>query len=256
MSTQAKLSKALIHAWQSGEALDPEFACALAPETDIEAYRVQEEVAQAMGWFPQGRARAWKVGAPSRDAQPTAAPVPDSAVMQAPSTLSFDSVHTFMGVEVELALRLNAPLPTGATPDDVRAAIGDVYITVEICDARARNWKSLPPLFRLADQQMNRALILGEHREGWPHDLAEREVRLEVNGVQAICQYGGHPLGDPLYLLPWLADHAANRHDGGLRAGDLITTGTWTGLYEAQAGDKLRASIDGVGEIRIDIGSV
>ena len=255
MKSMSVLSTALVEAWRSGQPLNAEAATHLAPPDEPAAYRVQREVGGALGWYTTGRPRAWKMGAASRDAVPTGAPIPDPALLDSPAHLAATSAHTLIGVEVELAVRLAQPLRADASADEARAAVAEVLAAIEICDVRAHDWASLPPLFRLADQQMNRWLILGSGVGGpWRDDFTSCEVRLEINGVETLRRRGGHPLGEPLYVLPWLAAHAAGEYPGGLQAGDVITTGTWTGLYEAKPGDRVRASFAGIGSVDVEIG--
>lgn len=255
MKSMSVLSTALVGAWRSGQPLNAEAAMHLAPPDEASAYRVQREVADALGWYAGGHPRAWKMGAGSRDATPTASPIPDPALVDSPAHLAATSAHTLIGIEVELAVRLARPLPVSASADEARAAVGEVVAAIEVCDVRAHDWRSLPPLFRLADQQMNRWLILGSGVGGpWRDEFASCEVRLEINGVETVRRHGGHPLGEPLFVLPWLAGHAAREYPVGLRAGDVITTGTWTGLYEAKPGDRAHASFAGIGRVDVEIG--
>ncbi len=258
MNQPDALSAALVEAWRSGKALDADTAIRLAPRDDATAYSVQRQVAHSLGWFPSGRPRAWKMGAPSLGAQPTAAGIADQLIVrgtpESPFRLSLSSVHTLIGVEVELTIKLAHDLGAHASFAEASAAVGEVYAAIEVCDVRAEAWKSLPPLFRLADQQMNRWLILGTSTvTPWQQDYAQREVVLDINDHQAARHNGGHPLDEPLHLLPWLANHVASQYEGGLQAGDLITTGTWTGLYEAKAGDRIHASFGGIGEVALVI---
>ncbi len=253
MTSRSALANALVAAWNSGRPLEAAAVTQLAPADEAAAYRVQREVADALGWFAAGRPHGWKIGAASREALPTAAPIADGALTGSPARLAARA-HTLIGIEVELAVRLAHPLPAGAGPEQVRAAIGEVLAAIEICDVRAQGWRALPPMFHLADQQMNRWLILGSGVAGpWRDEFALREVRLEVNGQETLRRRGGHPLGDPLFLLPWLAAHAAREYPHGLQAGDVVTTGTWTGLHEADPGDRIRAGFDGIGSVAVEI---
>ena len=49
-----------------------------------------------------------------------------------------------------------------------------------------------------------------------------------VDGVVRVERTGSNTAGDLLRLLPWLANEGAAR-TGGLRKGQWITTGSWTG---------------------------
>jgi len=100
---------------------------------------------------------------------------------------------------------------------------------------------------KLADQGLHGALVLGS---GAPFpgvvDWASLVARVRRNGEVVRETRGGHPLGNLLFLLPWLAQHAA-AHGTPLRAGDVVTAGTWTGVYEAFPGETIDVEFDGVG---------
>ncbi|HCP53503.1 MAG: hypothetical protein CMK72_16375 [Pseudomonadaceae bacterium] len=258
MTDTSQLHDALIEAWRSGTPLNEEAATRLAPADNQAAYRVQHQVGEALQWFAQGRPHAWKIGAASNESLPTAAPIADAVVIhglpESPAQLPLSTRHTLFGIEVELAIRLARDLPASADAAQIKAAVAEVIVAIEVCDVRAQAWQKLPATFRLADQQMNRWLILGNATAGgWQDDYAQRGVQLQVNGAPVALKDSRHPLGDPLCLLPWLCNHVAEQYPAGLRAGDVITTGTWTGLYEAQPGDRICASFDGLGGVALNI---
>ncbi len=61
-----------------------------------------------------------------------------------------------------------------------------------------------------------------------------------------------HPYGNPIRLLPWLAAHCMARC-GGLHAGDIITTGTWTGMNFVAPGAEVITRFPGIGEARVTL---
>lgn len=250
------LTDALVDAWRSGTPLSAAQAHALAPADDASAYRIQRQTGAALGWFADGRPRAWKMGGDSRTSRWTSSPIADGAILRTgsePFPFAASRVHTLIGVEFELAVQLAHALPAEADAQAVRAAIGTVFAAIEICDIRATG-ANLPATFYLADLQNNHCLILGEQRDGgWRDSDGDGEVTLTRNGAEYQRQRGGHPMGDPLYLLPWLNRHAQQYYGSPLQAGDIVTTGTWTGLYPARAGDRLSACYADVGRIAIDI---
>lgn len=250
------LALALADSWRTGTPLDATTACALAPPDVATAFQVQKQTGELLGWFADGRPRAWKVGAGSRTAQPTSAPITAEHLHTTGSAafqFAASRAHTMIGVEFELAVEFAHDLSSTADAQDVRAAIGRVHTTIEICDIRATG-EDLPATFYLADLQNNHCLIIGETREGsWRDSDANSEVSVWLNGEVIKHQFGGHPLGDPLYLLPWLNRHAQALYGSPLRAGDIVTAGTWTGLHKAQRGDRMHARYTAVGGIAIDI---
>lgn len=245
----AELAERLVGAWRSGRPLTALDATRLAPPDDAAAYAVQDAVGAALDWFPNGRARAWKIAS----VPPTAAPVPDAFIHNVPQRLHMHDFHTLIGIEVELVLRLGRALPADANEADAAAAIDGVFAAIEIFDVRAQDRDALPRTLLLADHQMHGRLLLGSGIEGgWQTSLTDTEVILSVNGRETLRRHGGHALGSPVAILPWLAGHVAQRADG-LQAGDLIASGTWTGLYVAQPGEHIRAEFKGVGAVAVEI---
>jgi 2-keto-4-pentenoate hydratase len=77
-------------------------------------------------------------------------------------------------------------------------------------------------------------------------DWASQLALLRCDGNVVRETRGGHPLGDLTFMMPWLARHAAARNYP-LAAGDVITLGTWTGVYEAPPGHAIDVEFPGIG---------
>jgi 2-keto-4-pentenoate hydratase len=230
-----------------------EIAASDAPRDANEAYAVQDFTLQEL-WTSQGDIiAAWKTGGPSPDVTPTAAPIPRSRVYRSPADIPASGFN-FIGLEAELAYVLARDLPPRKQPytqADLAEAVAAIVVAVEICDSRLRDWKTANPLIKLADFQVNGGLVVGSGARDWRRVVPqEQRARLYIDGRLVADNVGVHPYGDPIRLLPWLANHCADRC-GGLRAGDVITTGTWTGLEFVNAGSEVRAEFPGVGEARM-----
>ena len=63
---------------------------------------------------------------------------------------------------------------------------------------------------------------------------------------------GGNPAGDVWRLLAWVANSCAARC-GGLRKGELVTTGSCTGLLFAAPNVHVVAEFDGLGRVEVDV---
>ncbi len=63
---------------------------------------------------------------------------------------------------------------------------------------------------------------------------------------------GGNAAGHPRRLLTWLANHCARRGRA-LAAGDIVTTGTHTGLVFAAPGATATVRFPGVGEASVTL---
>ena len=57
-----------------------------------------------------------------------------------------------------------------------------------------------------------------------------------------------HPSGHPLTSFSWLA-HYLNGRGEGLKAGQIVTTGSYAGIVDVPAGQPIRIELDGIGVI-------
>lgn len=242
MSLPANVARVLIDAWRQG-VCQPFDALEVLSEAD--AYHVQDLVAAALGWFPDDGANVWKLGG-SPGHLISAARVPRQAIHTTGWTAPVGYCHRF-GIESELVVRLGCDLDEHADLSAARDAIAAWIPAIELCDTRFDSGEHAHPLLRLADQQLNRALILGEPVDSVGDWLLQR-VELKVNGQHQTGARGSHPFSDPLNSLPWLARHAAARGTP-LKAGDLIATGSWTGLYWAPSDSLIEVIFDGLGSV-------
>ena len=219
---------------------------------ESEAYEVQDRVFAEL--WPGARATAWKAGGPSDKVEPTASPIAPQMVLRSPAHVAAASMN-MIGVEAEVAFRFAVDLPPRTRPYSERsiaAALGEVLVVIELCDTRLTDWQGTPGLWKLADFQNNGGLVVGSGTKDWQKiDFLKQEVEFRV-GARVVKAKGSHSYGNPARLLPWLAQHCAKRGLG-LRAGDLVTTGAWTGLEIARAGDEVTARFPGIGAASVRI---
>jgi 2-keto-4-pentenoate hydratase len=87
--------------------------------------------------------------------------------------------------------------------------------------------------------------VVGEAVPDWEAiDFATLHVTQEIAG-QAPKQGVGNPAGDMIRLIAWLADEGAV-WAGGLKAGQIVTCGSWTGVTEAAAEAPVLVTFDGL----------
>lgn len=228
------------------------------PDADA-AYAVQAGVAEALGWFadlPAGDApRHWKSGGPSRQATLTHAPLPPRGVW-ASGTDARDWPFHWRGIEAEVALRLGEDIDAAraASLDPSRAAslVDAMCVSIELVDSRWSEARDAPALAKLADLQSHGALVLGEWQPFAARDWSAQRCRLTLGEGAPMAFQGTHSLGDPAFVLPSWLRHAT-RDGATLRAGTVVTTGTWCGLPLAAAGDRVVAEFPGIGgaEVRL-----
>lgn len=219
------------------------------PADAAEAYAVQDIVAQSLG--PIG---GWKVGAKGLEAEPTCAPLAAAGIMPTPASLP-DGAWRARGIETELAVRFDADLPERGTPytrDEVLAAIGAVLPTIEVVETRLAEFPKAPPLAMLADMGAHGALITGSPI---PFSAALLDstclaAQQWFGEAEVANSTGGNPAVDIGRILTWLANHCAARGLG-LTKGQIVTTGSCTGMLFAPAGAQVRGQVAGLGECAV-----
>jgi len=223
-------------------------ADALAPD-ERGAYAVQDATLAGLG--PAG---GWKVGAKGPAERPTCAPLPASGVFASGARL-LGPPWRMRGIEVEVAVRLRKDLvPRSGEPDAdiVMDAIGAVLPVMEVVETRLADWRDSAPLAQLADLGTHGGLIVGEASTMKPADLDLRTLQayLAFDGQPVASTRGANPAADVWRLLGWLAWHCAQRGQP-LRAGQVVTTGSCTGLLFAPEGSHVQAQLDGVGMVEL-----
>lgn len=221
---------------------------AQAPDAEA-AYAVQDATLAALG--PAG---GWKVGAKGPAELPACAPLPARGFFPGGARL-LGPPWRMRGVEVEVAVRLRQDLPAaGGVPGagELRDAVECVLPVIEVVETRLADWRDSSPLSQLADLQTHGGLVIGETSTLDPADLDLRTVQayLAFDGQPVASTRGANPAADMWRLLGWLAQHCARRGQP-LRAGQVITTGSCTGLLFAPEGSRVQAQLDGIGRVEL-----
>lgn len=223
-------------------------AGAAAPPTDYaSAMRVQREVALALGSAVAG----WKIGF-SPDGVAVAGPLFADVVRPAPARIPLPE-RGFI-VEIELAFRLARDLPAKAyTRDEILAAVDDALIGIELISGRRGEPPDAPYLAFLADNIGNAGYVTGASTRGFRElDLKALALRFSVDGKLVQELRGGHPQGDPIEPLRAYASQP-NDALGGLRKGQVITTGSLTKPLRLDREARIEASLEGVGSVACDL---
>ena len=162
-------------------------------------------------------------------------------------------------IEPEIAFVLGRDLPPRATPysaAEVRAAVGEVRLVLELLGCRYIDPTGLPFLETLADCVSNQGLFVGPVVvRGLDAPLTEFALRIERTDRAAPqvlhAQQGKHPDGNPLLPLYWIANFQAAR-GAGLRAGQIVTTGSYAGMIDVPLAAPLRIRFGELGEIAVE----
>jgi 2-keto-4-pentenoate hydratase len=198
----------------------------LQPQSLDDAYAIQDRMMIALG-----EVGGWKIGAPSPDAAPMFAPMPLAWIAPSGSVLAGDRWR-YRGLEAEIAFLVGRDLPPRAQPytrEETLAAMASCHPAIEVLESAFIDPSQATPLAKNADLQVHGGFVYGPAVANWQSiDFSKEHVILVVDGVIRVERTGSNTSGDLLRLLPWLANEGAAR-TGGLRKGQWITTGSWTG---------------------------
>lgn len=222
---------ALLDARRTGRTIT-DLPAALQPATLDDAYAIQDRIMAAFGEIG-----GWKIGAPSPDATPMYAPMPAAWITSTGVTLTGERWR-YRGLEAEIAFLVGHDLPPRTQPytrDEVLAAMASCHPAIELLEPAFADPANATRLAMVADLQMHGGFVHGPAVANWQSiDFTKEKVTLMVDGVVRVERTGSNTAGDLLRLLPWLANEGAAR-TGGLRKGQWITTGSWTGNTPATA---------------------
>lgn len=218
------------------------------PQNVADAHAIQDANVAALGETVRG----WKVNV-AEGGEVMRGVILGSRFLASPARLRAADVP-MLGIEVEIAFRFDRDMPPRAQPYTASEVAGAVtaLAAIEVVDSRFKSYADAPFLDRLADCMSNGAFVAGTERSDWrSFDLASLKATLSVNGRTVVEKIGGHAAGDP--ILPAIALVNALRAEHGVAKGQVMTTGTYTGLHIAQPGDRIVAAFEGFGRAELDL---
>ena len=151
------------------------------------------------------------------------------------------------GFESELCLRVGKPLSGEVSMAAAREAIDQVYPSLEIIETRGDFTAQIA--LALADNAQQKTVVLGEPVALGELALEAIEATVEINGAIVATGRGDAVLGNPLNSVIWLA-RKLTEYGRGIRAGDLIMSGSFTRQFPIEPGDRVQVGFAGVGAVR------
>lgn len=226
------------------------------PKSTEEAYAVQEAIVALSGLARCG----YKVGSTSKEAQsllgtdePGAGVLLCPFVQESPARVPLVPDH-MPAVEGEFAFRMGRDLPSRSrlyARDEVLSAVASLAGAIEVVGTRfAGGLQGKGRLLTTADGGVNIALATGTWTKFKAQDLRAHAVTMTINGVEKGAGTGARALGDPLEVLLWLVNHLSARRVS-LKAGEIVSTGTCTGVDPVNRGDVARADFGTLGKVEI-----
>lgn len=227
----------------------------LVPADKDAAYRIARMVEEELGWAVAG----WKIAAAKEEMQKalrTESPIYGRvfAPHVRPSPTSVEHAKQCSPIpEVEYMARLGIDLPPRAkayTVEEVTEAVASLHPGIELAECRFVHDAAFPPLPAiLADGAGGATLCYGATIDDWKkRDIAGQEVVLSCNGVVRRTGTAKAALDHPMVPLTWLANELS-RTGIGLKAGQMISTGTLTGMLRPKAGETYVADFGPFGRV-------
>jgi 2-keto-4-pentenoate hydratase len=228
----------------------------LRPRTLAEGYAIQDAMVDIAAQPVSG----WKIAATSKAGQahiavtePLAGRLFKSFILEDGARLSAVPLHMKV-MEAEFAFRMARdllPRPAAYEQAEVCDAVAALHLAIEVPDARFERFAEIGPAQIAADDAFASWFLLGREVADWRRlDLPAQRVRAVTNGVVAAEGSGANVLGDPRIALIWLANHLSQRGIG-LKAGDIVTTGTCTTPPAIAPGDRVVAEFAGLGQVTV-----
>ena len=252
MTTPAQESAAqYLIAARSGRKLQPNIPEAMRPANVADALAIQQRVTALLDVAVGG----WKCSVPSAARSVVVAPIYAPTIRrELPCPLP--AIGATARIEPEIAFLLARDLPARATPyteAEIRAAIGSAHLVLELIGARYTDPAAVSYPELLADGIANAGLFIGpaisdpfiRHLEHFPLTVRSSNETLATRD-------GKHPDGHPLLPLYWLANYLAS-HGAPLRAGQIVTTGSYAGVLDVPLDTELEFTYGDLGTLTVTL---
>lgn len=230
-------------------------AAELTPPNVASGYEIAQAVERELGWAVAG----WKIAAIKAEMQKalrTDAPIYGRVfaplVKTSPHTVNHAEQCSPIP-EVEYQARLGQDLPPRDTPysvEEVSDAVVSLHPGLELAECRFIHDSQFPPLPAiLADGAGSGTLVYGPAIENWrDRDIENQQVALYCDGALRAQGTAADALDHPMKPLTWLANELS-RNGIGLKAGQMISTGTLTGMLRPKAGQSFVADFGPFGTV-------
>jgi len=229
----------------------------LLPKTLEQAYDIQIATFRLRGMGTAG----FKIGLTNVEAQrsagaaaPIAGRMASADILRNPARIALPHDHLRI-VEAEVIFEVGCTVSAGdasLSEADVYHCLRRAYAGIEICNSRltGSDDASLPAI--VADNSNADRLVVGDRLTDWSFEaLADLPVTLTLRGQPAVEGTTRRVLGHPLKAVTWLANWLGARGEG-LKAGDLIASGSCTGMTEIARDDAAIATFGGGARVAVD----
>jgi 2-keto-4-pentenoate hydratase len=219
------------------------------PADTDSALAIQDRVLQLLGETIGG----WKCGLPNPVTGPIISHIPSSALLHSSPCAVFGGKGQ---IEPEVAFVMARDLPPRSTPygdEEIRGAIGEARFVLELITTRFADKASATPAEVLADAFNNHGLVIGPVvPDVFSYDLDKLHAKITTPSGALFDKVQSHPSGNPMNSLRWLV-HFLNGRGQGVRAGQIVTTGSYAGIVDAPLNTPIHVELGGFGVLDIEL---
>ena len=229
----------------------------LLPRDLEEGYEIQAAVAALRQMVSAG----FKIGLTSEAAQRaagTAAPIAGRLGSQETrhghSRVELPANHLRV-VEAEVVFEVGGDLPPGHAPyseQHVAAHLSRAFAGIELCNTRFDDRWDPPLACVVADNSNADLLFVGEPLDLDVTAFSNLSVTLERRGQPVVYGSTNRVLGNPLRAVTWLANWLAQCGES-LRRGQLISSGSCTGMTAAAPADVVEATFGNAARVSLEL---
>jgi 2-keto-4-pentenoate hydratase len=230
----------------------------LIPPDKHTAYQIAQMVAEELAWPIVG----WKIAALKQDMQKalrTDSPIYGRVFAPMVKASPLSVVHAKLCSpipEIEYEACLARDLPPRAEPytiEEVTDAVASLHPGLELAECRFIHDTAFPALPAiLADGAGASTIVYGPPIDEWKcHEIANQEVVLLCNGAARRRGSAAAAIDNPMVPLTWLANELS-RTGIGLQAGQMISTGTLTGMLAPKPGESYVADFGPFGRATVN----
>ena len=227
----------------------------LVPPDKATAYRVAGLVAEELDWTVGG----WKIAAMKEEMQKalrTDSPIYGRVFFIEPTPFTVRHAELASpNPEVEYQAKFGTDLPPRDKPytvEEVTDAVASLHPGLELAECRFIHDAAFPPLPAiLADGAGSGTIVYGPAIADWKtRDIPRQEATLSSNGRLRRRGTAAAALDHPMVPLTWLANELS-RTGVGMKAGQMVSTGTLTGMLAPKPGEDYVADFGAFGSVKL-----
>jgi 2-keto-4-pentenoate hydratase len=253
VSKVAEAAGLLIEARRTGHLIE-ELPQHCRPVTAADSNAIVDEITRQWGEPIAG----WKISFLYKPREvPFRAPLFASRVFASPARIPV-SLTPSRFIEPEITFRLLTDLPARTQvyrPEEVAAAV-EACPSTEIVDTRfdssrrtlrQRLNERATMVEAYADHVTNGAFVIGAGVRNWRDiDFSRMKVTMRAGDKTIVETVGGHAFIDPFLPVVVLANEL--RRGPGLKTGQVVATGSFSGYFPVEVGQQVVADFEGVGQ--------